>query len=710
MRVLLVFCAASFLSLFGTRIAVDAAPRTSYRGALALPTVKRAPVLANGLKDPAWSSATKIEVDYDLRTRRDDSDGMTVYGMTDGTYLYFAFDVKQNVTITADRVQNDTGVGSDDAVAAYLYPNGPTGFTYAFISNPIGTHNAFSSENTAYAPSWQSYGHILPGGYVVTMKIPLDAIKGGQSDTWRANFRRVISKTLDDYDWSYAGNAIAGNDPPPVDAGTMTGIPVRTSSNRPPPRLQLYGLGEVASPSVGGSTSRMGADISLPVARTASFVSTIHPDYSNVEVDQQTIAPTAFQRYFNEVRPFFTQLQNYYGNWSCYGLCPAPLYTVAIPTPRYGNAIEGTQGLFSFAAFDVAGTRRNDNAQVLNLQTADQRWTAGLERVSASLPELIDDTEMESASYNSQKGLLAGVVSAHESGTLVTNASQSGYSEAFAGLYDKVQDFHISFDRLGSQFSPVDGYVANNGLGGWRAAYDRTWYRAQDSAIPRVIVFAEHDLYHSMFGGLGQSDDQFAVGADLQRFLRLRKLVHVRAQTGSDYLRLPDGTVTPVSQNGIDFTYGYRTGQPLAISYYTGRFGPGRLDYWANSATYLLHRNVSVTVEADQTSQFFDVGGSNTQWLERASLTWQPGHTTSVTLGVRRILGTSPALEQCTRLSTPACLPSPSFIDAYNLSAAFYHRWPHDEIYAAYGDASRLYTVPRFVVKFIHYLGGEKGT
>jgi hypothetical protein len=65
----------------------------------------------------------------------------------------------------------------------------------------------------------------------------------------------------------------------------------------------------------------MGADFSLPVTPTAAFFGTFHPDYSNVELDQQSISPTVYQRTYSEVRPFFTQAASYYNRFSC-AVCP----------------------------------------------------------------------------------------------------------------------------------------------------------------------------------------------------------------------------------------------------------------------------------------------------------------------------------------------------------------------------------------------------
>src|SRR6202011_1156200 len=148
------------------------------------------------------------------------------------------------------------------------------------------------------------------------------------------------------------------------------------------PRIALYGLGTYASKRADLTTSRMGGDFSVPVTATSSIYGTIHPDFSNVEVDQQTISPTAYQRSFNEVRPFFTQGANFYENFDC-DVCPglSQLYTPAIPTPRDGYAFEGKQGRFSFAGFDAVGTGRTDGAAAMSYRTADNRWRLSAQTV-----------------------------------------------------------------------------------------------------------------------------------------------------------------------------------------------------------------------------------------------------------------------------------------------------------------------------------------
>ena len=68
---------------------------------------------------------------------------------------------------------------------------------------------------------------------------------------------------------------------------------------------------------------------------------------------------------------------------------------------------------------------------------------------------------------------------------------------------------------------------------------------------------------------------------------------------------------------------------------------------------------------------------------------------------MRRIIGTPPVVD---------ARFLPGYTSAYNVTFAFHHRTPHDELYFAYGDASQLSTFPQLVLKLIHYFGAEKGT
>src|SRR5579885_1722810 len=331
-----------------------------------------APPLSPASSPSAWSQATALDLRWDVVARRSATEATAVRIASDGAFIYVRFDAAQREPVTASAHSDDVGQGNDDAVWVDLWPNGSSGYYYQFEVTPNGTHYESSSENANYQPAWESHGAIHDGGYTATMKIPLKVIRGAHGGDWKAQFVRYIHATGEQQVWSFDPQQTQSDEL--ARAGSLRFKDAAPA--RPAPRLALYGLATAASASAGGPTSRTGADVSIPSTPTASFYATFHPDFSNVELDQQTIAPSVTQRAFSEVRPFFTQGASLY-NQVFYYATPSliqPLYTPAIPTPRDGYAIEGKQGVISAAAFDALGNGRADMATALDYTSPDTHW------------------------------------------------------------------------------------------------------------------------------------------------------------------------------------------------------------------------------------------------------------------------------------------------------------------------------------------------
>ncbi len=673
---------------------------------LAVSSISSGPPVDGSLNHGQWKNAKAASLAWDLQGHKPAPDPTTAYIETDGQYLYVAFDAKQSESIIATQHTNDTGEGADDEVSVNLWPGGTNGFFYQFSANPIGTHYQSSSENSGYRPTWWSSGSVRPGGYVVTMKIPLSALHGANSQNWLVQFSRRVEATGDINVWSYDPNE---TDPTTsVYAGTLTGV--RAAAVRPKPRVELYNLGSIAGASAGGSTSRTGLDFSVPFTATSSFYGTVHPDYSNVELDQQSISPTAFRRYFSEVRPFFTQGNAPYNNFSC-DLCNGitTLYTPAIPTPRSGYAVEGKQGPFTYGAFDAIGKDRSDSAEAINWHTADHNISVSMQRVGAYSPGFADDSSEVGLSYFDHKHVFASFNYGSDSGTNIADGSRAQLYDFGAGWQSPTFIDAFVVRKIGQYFNPADGFVWHPDVAGWGNYVARTWLLQPRAALRSLTFSASADSYHDHTGELDQTDQ----GASLD--LLTRGLIDVNFSTGSDYVRLvTGGTFHPVNQNGLSVTFGSgaqntsvnngaqhgSSATPTTIAYYTGRFGPGRLNALTFNSTMKAAGRGLVTFEVDANTQLLDKGGYYRQWLERVSYSYQANRDESFAFGVRRIIGTPPMLDQV--------FPSQP---AWNVSAA-YHRTFNgvNEIYAVYGDASAISTVPQFIIKWIHYFGAAKGT
>jgi hypothetical protein len=657
---------------------------------------------------PAWQTASSVKLTWDTTHGRLSDEPASAWISTDGRALYVRFEATQHEAIAAAQQTNDVGQGSDDGVWIDLWPSGTSGYFYQFQATPNGTHYEASSENTNYSPTWESHGSTHAGGYTVTMKIPLEVIRGAaQGRPWKVQFVRYIHATGEYQVWSFDNSQTQPDDK--ARAGTMTLAVLSVTPARPKPRAAVYALAEAASKTIGGSTSRVGADISIPITPTASFYSTLHPDYSNVELDQQSIAPTVTARYQSEVRPFFTQGANAY-NWFNCSACPQiqELYTPAIPTPAEGYAVEGKQGPLTFGTFEAIGDDRSDIASALNYTSPDQKMFTTVQRVQVNTASFVDDVVTTGMAWNDLKHWSAYFNYGSDSGTNVLIPDQAQRYDGGGGWSNTTFGIYGSLRKVGEYYDPADGFVSHPGIAGYGLYTAKILDFTGNSKIESIGVAGFIDRYQGPTMGVAQSDNSLVLDVltksawDLQVF------------TGSNYWRFGD-VLTPVSQNGGfqltyhsglqtnnpgNFPYHGSSATPTSIAFNTGHYGDGILDSWFRSTTIRAGVRGTIALTLNDTAQYLPVAPDNIQWFESASYTYQLNRNASFSLGLRRVVGTPPMPNgggDCTGTCS-------------NVSVAYHQRLRHMEVYLAYGDPNALITVPQAILKVIFYGGAEKGT
>lgn len=624
----------------------------------------------------------------------------------DGSFLYVRFEATQREPIISAQRTNDIGQGTDDNVWIDVWPDGPTGFQYQFVATPNGTHYQSSTENSNFAPRWESYGALRAGGYTVTMKIPLQVMRGAESSAaWRVQFARYVRATGQQAVWSYDATQTSADDP--ARAGTLS-ITSPRASQRPHPRLGTYVLTRIGSEAAGGNALRSGLDFSIPISQKTSVYATFYPDDSNVELDQQTISPTVFPRAFAEVRPFFTQGSGNFNNYGC-NFCNGltPLYTPAIPTPRSGYAIEGKAGDLSFTGFDAVGVSRQDIAAGLTYTSQDTRWTASLDHVRVNIPGFNDIETVAGVFYNDLKHVNLYANYGTDSGTDVLRGNRAQYYDT--GFLWGSQNFSVwgGVHRIGQYFNPADAFILRSGVNGWGLFTNKIWTFAPRSPLAAVALGATMTRNHSDDGPFNQTSNKIDFD------ILTRNAIDVNVTVGSSYLLIRN-VMTPISQNGVSLTYhsgsqinnpvGFDAHGPSAtptrVSFNSGRFGAGRLDTWIRSSTVRVGKRGTLTVQADDTAQWFDSAPSRIQWFDSLAYTYQMDRDSSIGIGLRRIVGVPP-LPNGGGSCSGACS---------NVTFAYHARFQRGEIFLAYGDPNALTTVPQALFKYIFYAGSDKGT
>jgi hypothetical protein len=653
------------------------------------------PNLDGDLETAAWRAAAHVELTWDVGYQRPVGERTTAYLLYDDTNVYVAFRCWQTTPALATQHTNDVGgISSDDRVAVRFWPDGSGGFSYSFVINPAGAHRAGSSENAAFAPTWRSFGVTRPDGWIAMAAIPLKVMKAGGTSAWRVQFSRAVVASSEYPVWSYDKSLNTDSD---VNyAGSLRDFQPKLARARPQPRFALYGLGQAGSPAAGGNTSAVGADVSIPITRKTSLVGTFHPDYSNVELDQQTISPTEFARSFQEVRPFFTQLLNYFNNINCNNCIDwRQLYTPGIPTPRDGYAIEGQEGRFKYAAFDAIGPglSRADNAQSLRYSTPDNTRILTFQRVGVDYRGLHDVADVAQLNLWNHHNAGAYVTYGGEHGTTVADPGAATWREAGAYAASPTAGIYGAIRKIGSQYAPADGFTEHNDVAGYSLYGFRTWNFGPKAFVQSLTVADSFDLYHGTGIGLNQLDSNPSLN------LSTRTQFSLSVSLGDNYLSYGPGAAYDFNQNGVSLGYKTQTSTPSSLGYFVGRFGPGNLRSWFRSTTIPLGRRMTASFEADDTRYLADSGAFFTNWLERASLAYEINRGTSFAAGIRKIVGTQP----------PVFGP-PAPLNATNVSLAFHRRLGADELFAVYGDPNQLRTRPAAIVKYVHYFGAEKGT
>jgi len=673
------------------------------RPQLAIPHVAKGPAVDGTLNDEAWKSAKQVQLEYDLRHKGPPQQKTDVYVVSDDKALYVAFDAQQTGEIVANQHTDDVGFDTDDEVQVDMWPGGPLGFRYLFTATPLGTHYQHSSENSTYAPKWQSVGKIRPGGFTVTMRIPFEIMRGDGRASWPIQFVRFVTKTDDLQVWAWEAGQSDHNDV--VYAGTLNGLSSGAMSARPKPRIGLFGVAEAAANHDDGNTTRSGADVSIPLTRTASFVGTFHPDFSNVEQDQQSISPTVYRRFINEVRPFFAQMQ-LTNPFDC-EVCPNvnELYTPGIPTPKRGYALEGSQGPVTFNAFNAIGDRRTDNAYTAQWRNTARTIGFGFQEVQTYAPDFADRLTTIGFFTNDRKHKVFYLNYGWDRGTNVKDDAQGQRIDVGAAYYGNDYYFGGGVRKIGGYYNPVAGFIQTPDVAGWAFDGNRTFRFKPGSWLKSAYVEGFIERYHGADGRLDR------VSNDLSFTLVNKNLWRVNADTGSTYLRLSDGRLTPVSLAGIALSYRNGSATPTNFVFNQGHYGDGRIATFDRNTVIKLGPVTQLSLQAFDTVWYADAGYRNVQWLERVALTRNLSRDSSLALGVRRIIGTPPAVANYFTYGVPyGPTGLASFYSASNVSVAYAYHRKRDELYLVYGDASAATTKPAAILKYVFYVGGEKGT
>jgi hypothetical protein len=247
--------------------------------------------------------------------------------------------------IAALLTRRDDG-GNAERLVVSLDTYGDRRTAYSFAVTAAGVRldwyhpedNEFNRDQT-FNPVWQARTAIGGEGWTAEMRIPFSQLRfsDGENQRWGINVNRFIPTRNENVFWVVVPRQETGW---ASRFGELEGIEQIPSSSRielmpyvaSETRLMSDGLVDADDPFNDGSSmeARAGLDFRMGLGSNLTLDATVNPDFGQVEADPAEVNLSAFETFFDEQRPFFTQ-----GQQTLDGVGPDYYYSRRIGAPPH---------------------------------------------------------------------------------------------------------------------------------------------------------------------------------------------------------------------------------------------------------------------------------------------------------------------------------------------------------------------------------------
>jgi hypothetical protein len=222
--------------------------------------------------------------------------------------------------------RDNAGTSEKLIVSLDTYHNKRTAYSFAVTAAGVRVdyYHSLDSEYTRdydWDPVWQAEAERNADGWTAEMRIPFTQLRFSNRDvqTWGVNMNRWVPTGNEDSYWVLVPSDESGWS---SRMGELVGIQGIEPSRRIEllPYLAAEGLFnagtiEQGDPFHDGSEieGRVGGDIKMGVGPNLTLEGTINPDFGQVEADPAVVNLSAFETFFDERRPFFTEGSQLFG-------------------------------------------------------------------------------------------------------------------------------------------------------------------------------------------------------------------------------------------------------------------------------------------------------------------------------------------------------------------------------------------------------------
>ena len=276
------------------------------------------------LDDTAWAQAAWISDFVQKRPREgappSDSMRIAIFYDDDALYVGARMFSRDPSKIQAPLSRRDNTFQAERMWVSFdSYHDKRTAYSFGVSASGVRAdwYHASDNENDAnfgFDPVWEAKANIDALGWTAEMRIPFSQLRFTKQpvQVWGFNANRWNPVTSEDDYWI----------PVPTDRtgwSSFMGQLVGIEGIKPTRRLEVmpYGAADTrfqggvpaADPFNGGANlaGRVGADVKMGLGPNITLDGTVNPDFGQVEADPAVVNLSAFEVFFDEKRPFFTE-------------------------------------------------------------------------------------------------------------------------------------------------------------------------------------------------------------------------------------------------------------------------------------------------------------------------------------------------------------------------------------------------------------------
>ena len=276
------------------------------------------------LDDPAWAGASFVGA----FTQRDPEEGQPSTLRTEVAFLYDGGSLYVGARMYTPnpgdiraQVTRRDNAGNSDRILVSLdtYHDKRTAYTFGVSAAGVridyyhGSDSEFSRDYS-FNPVWQAKAHIDSLGWTAEMRIPFSQLRFSPSDlqVWGVNVNRYIPARNEDAYWVYIPKQETGWSSRMAELYGISGItPSRRVEVLPyaTSNALVTADRDPSDPFDDGRNieARFGGDFKMGLGPGLTLDATVNPDFGQVDADPAVVNLSAFEVFFPERRPFFTE-------------------------------------------------------------------------------------------------------------------------------------------------------------------------------------------------------------------------------------------------------------------------------------------------------------------------------------------------------------------------------------------------------------------